>query len=378
MKSRTKNIIVLLVTILLVVVILEVGLRIATPADNLPRDFYYYTMKHSNYNPFLIFGPNINQLSMQENGELMVWNAQGFRLKEEVPPSPPDDEYRLIALGGSTTENMVNGENLHYCGIAEDLLENEKFGNKNKKVRCLNAASSGYSSAHSLIRLQFDLLYFKPDMVTVMHNINDLTVNFFPWEHQKFNYANKYLTSTYAKKMSLGKLLVEKSRILIALGKQMGKIKTKLTAEKIPTADGNFVYTNMQFSEERIPIKTKLLFYNNLKSMVQIAKAHDIAIVLMSQPAVFDDDKIALLFGHEKHNEQVLYPQKQELQKSFELYNDIIKSVAEEEGVYFIDMYKHMGHDEDLFFDMVHYSPKGVQRFGEIYSQELKKILQQE
>lgn len=46
-------------------------------------------------------------------------------------------------------------------------------------MRVYNAAVSAYSTAHSLIRLEFDILQYERDLVIVMHNVNDLTVNYF-------------------------------------------------------------------------------------------------------------------------------------------------------------------------------------------------------
>lgn len=376
-KTFAVNVSIMLVAFLLIFFVLEIGFRVADWGTPEPENYFrFYTLNHSTYNPFLIFGPNINEMSPQENREIAYWNSQGFRAKEAIPIKTPPHEYRVIALGGSTTENMANKQNIHYCGVADLLLQKERF--KGKQARCVNGAASGYSTAHTLVRLQFDIQYFDPDMITVMHNVNDLTVNFFPWQYQQFNYGNKYFFPTYARRVDQEPSLYKKSKLLVAIANLIDRMKTVSSSEKIKTPEGEKIYSNMRFSEERIPLKTKLLFRNNLKGITGLAKTHDIALVFMSQPAFFSDDKIALLFGHEEHNKHILYPKKEELQRSFELYNKIIEDVAKEEGVYFIDMATLMGKDETLFFDMVHFTPKGIQRFGEIYARELKKILNQE
>ena len=109
--------------------------------------------------------------------------------------------------------------------------------------------------------------------------------------------------------------------------------------------------------------------------MAAIARSHKIKVVLMSQPAVFDDVMIALAFGHKPYNKYILYPRNEELIQLFEIYNKIIAEVAAEEKIPFIDMYQLMGHNEEDFIDMVHYSSRGLEKFYQIYSENLEKII---
>lgn len=378
-KHYAKNIGILLITLFIIFLLFEIGVRLTEPYSP-PPPKRNMLITHSTYSPFLIFGPSFLQTNRQGEKVTMytIWNPQGFRLPENIPYEPPDDEYRIFAMGGSTTEDMANKQNIHYCGVAEGLLgDMQVFGNK--KPRCINAGSSGYSSAHALVRLQFDILNFKPQMITVMHAINDLTVSYFPYNLQnpKLNYANKYLHPSFTEETNLKKLLLGKSKAWTKLQKKLKTIRLKLFAQKIRAKDGKTIYSTMRFTNESSPLMTRL-FYNNLKSMVAIAKEHNITVVLMSEPAVFTDEKIALLFGHEDFNKDIFYPPKEQLQLDLEVYNAVVKRVAKEEKVYFVDMYNLMGHDERFFVDMAHYSAEGSQRFGYIYAEELKKILEEE
>jgi len=36
-----------------------------------------------------------------------------------------------------------------------------------------------------------------------------------------------------------------------------------------------------------------------------------------------------------------------------------------------------LGHDKTYFLDMMHYSQKGIKKFGEIYAQNLRKIIEE-
>lgn len=366
-KGFLKNLSLLAIVLIICFTFLEIIFRIAG-IGTLNDEVDSILIKHGTYNPFLIFGPDINREIEQKNGEIAYWNSQGFRMKENLSLEKPDSEYRIIALGGSTTENLPNRMNLHYPQEAGKILNSENF--INKEINIVNSGKSAYSSAHSLIRLQFDLLPFKPDMITVMHNMNDLTVNFYPDSHFRSNYANKFLDDERLaqpfnfKDAFLRNTFLGQSRFVVS-------IYEAFSANKVKRYD-------MRYADTPVILKFKDSFRNNLIAISRIAKAHNITVVLMSQPAGFTDKSIALGFGHRPHNKDILYPRNNEFKDHFEEYNKVIKEVADSEDVYFIDMYNLMGHDEKYFTDVLHYTPEGINKFSDLYARELKKMIEEE
>ena len=367
-KSLAINITLSFAVILICFLLLEVIFR-STEIGKIEESKASF-IRHTGYSPFLIFGPNLNKKFKQKDGQIAYWNSQGFRLKEDLPLKKKRGEYRIFALGGSTTEDLANGENLHYCGETNKILSSYK------NVNCVNAGMSAYSTAQSTIRLQFDLLQFNPDMITVMHNINDLHVNFFPYHDERSNYANKFLYKDYAPGLSLKYSFLRESRAMIYLYQSFVNIKNRVSGEKIKAKGKGVVLSTMRYSSEPIALRSKNSFRNNLMAIAAIGKAHNIAVVLMTQPAVFSDDKIALQFGVNVSNDYILYPRKEEFFKLFKEYNRIIEEVARQQNVYFIDMYNLFGNDEKYFKDMVHYNASGVRRFARIYSENIKKTME--
>src|SRR3989338_8366859 len=350
-KKHIANLALLITVLLICFVILEITFRFLGIGKR--ETGSYIVIKHANYNPFLIFGPHINKSIPQGNGEVAYWNSQGFRMNDTLPMDKKPDEYRIIALGGSTTEDLANRQNMHYSEVATKLLE--KYSFDGKKARIINSGRNGYSTAQILVRLQLDLLPFKPDMVTVMENINDLTVNFFPSD-DRVNYANKYLDKgAFTAPLSIKDTFLSKSRVIVFTYKALTSIKSKFTDKTITTKTGKKISSNIRYSETPTQLKFKEEFRNNLVSIAAIAKAHNITLVLMSQPAMFSEDKYALMFGYQLYNNRIFYPKIDEFKNIFLEYDNIIKEIAEQEDVYFIDMYHLMGHDEKYFFDMVHY-----------------------
>jgi len=333
----------------------------------------YKHVKHAMYNPFLLFGPNINKQVPHMKGEGTYWNSQGFRLDDNIPLDKLSNEYRIIALGGSTTESDETP--YHYPQATTRILQKDHIGSKH--IQVLNSGKSAYTTAHSLIRLQFDLLSFQPDMITVMNNINDLTVNFFPFSDERNNYANKYLKPYYAHHRSLLKdSFLRNSRLLVFLFQSLRTLKKQYSYQSIDAQHCGGKAKSMRCSDEPIELRAKDSFRNNLRAIAAIGKTHNIIVVFMSMPATYSDEKITLAFDHKGYNGYILYPPIEEFKNAFEQYNQVIKEVAQEQGVHFIDMYNLMGHEDHYFVDMVHYSFEGYKQFIKIYANALKKIIE--
>ena len=371
LKRWMKDIFLLGIILIIALIVLEGVFRVGG-LEEVPKYRIEY-VKHNFYNPFLIFGPTINEVAELENGDEVYFNSQGFRMKEDLDLKKSLGEYRIFALGSSSTLNLINEKDIHYCG--EVKLSN---------IECVNAANEGFSSAHSLVRLQFDLLSFEPDMITVMHNPNDLMVNFFPSEDGRMNYGNKYLHEKFAPKANFGlmnylkKEVFSESRALFFLYKNLKKIKQILLYREYYDEEGKLVKNNMRFSSEPIELKYKEVFRDNLRSIAGIGKSQNIKIVLMSHPFLISEERYISEYGLKVYNKDIFYPEFETFVRFFKEYNKVIKEVAEEEGVEFIDMTLLFGQEENDFEGMTHFSVEGIKKFGRIYTKEINEIIQKD
>ena len=96
-------------------------------------------------------------------------NSMGFR-NPEFPLEKPADEYRIVAVGGSTTFGDNIPADTTWPAALEALLNAEY---PDVTVRVVNAGVAAYTSWHSLVNFQFRLLELNPDMVIVYHATND-------------------------------------------------------------------------------------------------------------------------------------------------------------------------------------------------------------
>ena len=249
------------------------------------------------------------------------------------------DTIRIFAVGGSTTANerpyLVN--KIDYPKALEKKLAGQF---KDASFEVLNAGADAYSTAQSLINIQFRLVEFKPDIVIVMHNINDSSVNAFQ-EGATPDYSNKYLDPVYLNPSLQEEItfigLLAKSRLLSKIG------LVQMLGDQSLEVDNDHTYGLS-------------LFKRNLKSIARICKLHDIELVLLSQPSTMEESK---------------YIQK----VVFGKYNEAIENVAQAENVTFIDMFAKFGHDKKYFVDQFHYTPEGINRFSSILYSELHDLV---
>jgi hypothetical protein len=94
-------------------------------------------------------------------------DEEGFVRPSRVHAQP---DLVLAFLGGSTTECRAVPEDHRFPYLVGRCLEKAL----KSKVNSYNAARSGNNSLHSLNILLHKLLPLRPDLVVMMHNINDL------------------------------------------------------------------------------------------------------------------------------------------------------------------------------------------------------------
>lgn len=248
---------------------------------------------------------------------------------------------RIITVGGSTTANerpyRVN--QIDYSKALETKLTD---GFKDSIFEVLNAGGDAYSTAQSLINIEFRLVEFNPDIIILMHNINDSSVNAFK-DGTTSDYSNKYAQSYYLNPALQGSLsfvgFLTQSRLLSKAG------LPKLLADK----GGDINVANEYDYGLHI-------FKRNLASIASLCKLHHIDLVLLTQP-----------YTMELHR----YIRK----KVFMAYNQAISDVANEQDVVFVDMFSKFGHEKKYFVDPFHYSPEGIDRFSTILYSALGNVI---
>jgi lysophospholipase L1-like esterase len=306
--------------------------------------------------PFLVFGPRIDwQIPDKNHPELAYFNSQGIRIRGEVGPKPPG-EFRIFALGGSTTEDLWNDAGIHWPLV----LECELRAAGHDEVRVYNTAMSAYTTAHSLVRLQFDVMDYEPDMVLVMHNINDLAVSYDAAQAGR-SVDGHYLVR-YGQKSFTG--VVEDDDVV--LSRVWFSFSSRLRdffAEPAP-----------QVGDQDLG-PGRRIFKRNLTWMTAIAHEGGAEIVMLTMPfsSAHRSVQAALPRAGGGQVAMSLEPEGGDEQQAANLrsFNAAVLEAAEASGALTVDMAELFGGDPEYFADVVHYDTEGVKRFGTILAAQL-------
>ena len=250
-------------------------------------------------------------------------------------------EFRIVFIGGSTTQNNANVKKLRYSSKINEKLKNEF---PNQKITVINAGVSGFSSAHSLINLSLRIVEFEPDIIVVHHNINDRSANYVG-SYTSPDYANKYLSDFY-----LG--YDHRNGIKGFLVRNFKAVRILIWSSRLFKS----ILVDADYNErgKEDTILGKKYFKRNLESMLSICKQHNIIPVLLNQPA-------RNLFENPIHLE----------------YNDIIHKVAKNNNVDFIDIASSISLNKNNFIDEVHYTVSGIDAIAETINPYLLEILKE-
>jgi hypothetical protein len=293
-------------------------------------------------------------------------DKNGFIIPSERYVHP---DISLVFLGGSTTVCHYIDENFRFPYLTGVLLEN-KLG---IKVNSYNAGRSGNNSLHSIDILLNKIIPLNPQIVLMMHNINDVTT--LAYEHSYWNNnmsksviidMNDELTAKYYRIM--------RDRLIPNIATQFRIISDNIK-DYLRTDQANkdeFVHTR----GKTITInKTEAIeqFEMNLEIFIKICQARKIIPVLMTMPSRLKenpDDLIVCIFKDGKINFSY-----QDCRALFNAFNDSIRNKAKENHIVLIDLAKTIPQEAQYMYDTVHYTETGSKQIAHQISEHLEPII---
>lgn len=97
---------------------------------------------------------------------------QGFRGSRDVAEATPDSVLRILAVGGSTTfDSNTSGDSSAWPARLEQILDSVAAP---QRFEVLNAGVSGYRVFDDLIRFEYELYRYQPDLIILYQGHNDL------------------------------------------------------------------------------------------------------------------------------------------------------------------------------------------------------------
>ena len=261
--------------------------------------------------------------------------------------------FRVFCIGGSTTE-FKDKDNKGWPARLEEIF---KGYSKEREIQFYNLGRQWYTSLHSLINYSVNLRQHEPDMIIVMHAINDLLQNadFSYISFDKFHDDYRHFHGPAFR-------LVNRPTTMELVFNLLKRSWYHKPREVINTED----FPGL------IPFK------RNLSTLIELAHSRGTEVVLMTQPNILKENMT-------KKEKAVLYmvnfeavgPNKRWSVKTayigMEKYNDAVRKLAKEKGIALIDLEKVIPKSLEYFYDEVHYRQKTFDLLATAISDELKK-----
>jgi hypothetical protein len=275
-----------------------------------------------------------------------------------------DPDYSVVFLGGSTTECINMDELARWPYLVGSFIE-EKLA---KKVNSHNGGVSGNVSLHSLNILINKVLPMNPQVVVMMHNINDLSVlmheqtywNKNPYRSLIIESERSNLTKDFIKLIKgtinhhyphlYSRLYQLKEDLLNKYGSSEKDMGAFLGVDEFAQARDQGLLIDQKKLIER--------FESSLQIFISVCIARGITPVLMTQANRFTDNPDELII---KPIQLVL---KDKLdykgyKKLYDSFNETIRKVGQKNNILVIDLDRYVPKDKKYIDDTVHYNEFG-------------------
>jgi len=293
-------------------------------------------------------------------------NSLGFRGPE--PPADLDKKFSIFTMGGSTTECTYLTEGKTWS----DKLAN-KLDSSFTSVWLNNAGLAGHSSFGHLVLLQDYLVKLKPKMIVLLVGCNDMNRKDLT-ASDKYSMKGMYgsVASFFTKNSELVNVIATYAR-----ASRASALKIVDTYMDLDKTRNDTLEISEQEMQQRLASYGELLneYNKRLSSIAETCKKNNIDLVLVSQPSLFGEgnDPVsgASLAKHRIDNNTngLLW------WKELELYNEVTRTVAGKNGLFFIDLARQMPKSSRYFYDLVHFTNDGADKVSEIIYTELLTYL---
>lgn len=287
----------------------------------------------------------------------------GFIIPSKVHEHP---DRTIVCLGSSTTECCNMEEDKRWPYLAGRLLERDT----GLKVNSYNAGVSSNNTFNSIEILMNKVLPLRPQVVLILHNINDLTTLLYdktywsknpitgPIIQVETSWENNLVKTWWQSWETFFPNLYRKVTRFLKKSKQQN--------------------TSVITAKQKLEVDKSLLlaeFGANLETFIQICRIRNIIPVLMTQANRFTQTPEPFLreaFIETERTRGVSYEMFKDLYDSF---NNHIREVAAAKNVVLIDLAANIPQHQDYLYDAVHLTAFGCQKIAELVKEKVGPLL---
>jgi lysophospholipase L1-like esterase len=297
-------------------------------------------------------------------------DAQGFMLPYHRYEKP---DLTLVFLGGSTVACIYVEEENRFPYLVGNLLT-QKTG---KKITSINSGVGGNNSLHSLDILLNKIVPVRPDVVVMMHNINDLVALIYDRTYWSKNPTRAAIVNfSFYKNLTGLKAIATLARDLYIpnLHAATRILSNKIFGKKVQDPDDEFAHIRgKKLTVDHAAILDE--FKMNLTTFINICRARRITPVLMTQfnryKADPDPKVLKAMQGFESDSGIPV----REFIELYATFNQAIREVGQQNGILVIDLAALIPQDMQYMYDVVHLNPRGSQLAAQLISERLQTLV---
>ena len=283
-------------------------------------------------------------------------HIDGPRGDRDIVVPKPENQFRILCLGASTTGNYIQYEGKEYSYPMElEIYLRNRYPKKDIIVH--NCGHGGWTSAEILINFLLRLYDTEPDAVVLYHAYNDLVPSLTPGFLSDYSHARRNLGETY-----------HKYRVASAI-------------PDLPFAAYNFFlnyvfpYMNPRYGVMQAISRNKPdlngqffglnTYRRNIEHLVKVCKLSNINLILSTfSHYLYEGIKNSKI--HLKYSE------------GLQGENEEMKKLAQKYHVSIVNNSQLIPKEEKYFTDSVHFTPDGMKLLARNFGEEIVKIIEKE
>jgi len=338
------------------------------------KGYYFMPPRHK-----AVFRPQPSIMPGISGDSNFYTNSNGVRGDEFTP----QDTYRIMAIGGSTTECSYLDQPETWTNLLQETLNRNT---RNQKVWVGNAGLSGTTTRHHLVAMQYlPLREMKINAVILLIGINDLSVRL----SRDKDYDPNFLEKPEVKKELLYRTFSGTYNLYpedpvykrTALWQMLRQVKQTMSMEHIEDEGGRIYITWREHRRGASEIRDTLPdlssaleeYARNINMIIDLAQEKSVRPILMTQPTMWraglPQDLDALLWlggiGDFQKESGKPYYSVMALEKAMKAYNDTLLRVCRERSLECLDLASLLEKDTTVFYDDAHFNESGARKVGE-------------
>jgi lysophospholipase L1-like esterase len=364
------------VSAVIALLICEASLQFVLPSMR-AKGYYFMPPNHRT-----VFRPQPSIMPGISGDSHFYTNSNGVRGDEFTA----QDTYRIMAIGGSTTECSYLDQPETWTNLLQETLNRNT---RNQKVWVGNAGLSGATTRHHLVAMQYlPLREMKINAVILLIGVNDLSVrlsndkDYDPNFLEKPEVIKELLYRTFSGTYHLYPEDPFYKRT--ALWQMLRQAKQMMSMKNIEDEGGRIYITWREHrrgaSEMRdaLPDLSSALeeYARNINMIIDLAQEKSVRLILMTQPTMWrgglPQDLDALLWlggiGDFQKESGKPYYSVTALEKAMKAYNDTLLRVCRERSLECLDLAALLEKDATVFYDDAHFNESGARKVAEALS----------